>query len=47
MQPTRSHGTPHASDQSFPDVIPEIYNDTVRSIFYFADSLGSTGSNPR
>ena len=33
------HGTTHAGDQSFPDVIPEIYNDTVRSICGFANSL--------
>ena len=33
------HGTPHAGDQSFPDVTPEIYDDTVRSICGFANSL--------
>ena len=33
------HGTPHAGDQGFPDVTPEIYADTVRSIYGFAASL--------
>ena len=33
------HGTPHAGDQAFPDVTPEIYADTVRSIYGFAASL--------
>ena len=34
-----SHGTPHAGDQSFPDVVPEIYNDLLSSIIGFAHSL--------
>jgi acetyl esterase len=33
------HGTPHAGDQGFPDVTPEIYADTVRAIYGFAASL--------
>ena len=33
------HGTPHAGDQGFPDVTPETYADTVRSISGFAASL--------
>lgn len=33
------HGTPHAGDQMFPDVVPEIYEDTVRSIRGFAGAL--------
>lgn len=33
------HGTPHAGDQVYPDVTPEIYQETVRSISGFAKSL--------
>lgn len=33
------NGTPHAGDQSFPDAIPDVYADTVRSIHGFAVSL--------
>jgi acetyl esterase/lipase len=34
-----SHGTPHAGDQSFPDAIPEVYEDLVGAIAGFAGSL--------
>ena len=33
------HGTPHAGDQGFPQVVPEVYQETVRSIVGFARSL--------
>jgi acetyl esterase/lipase len=33
------HGTPHAGDLSFPDVTPELYQDTLRSLAGFAASL--------
>jgi acetyl esterase/lipase len=33
------HGTPHAGDQSFPDIMPEPYQDALRSIYGFAMSL--------
>ena len=33
------HGTPHAGDKSFPDVIAEVYQDTVGSICTFAAAL--------
>ena len=33
------HGTPHAGDQSFPDIMPEVYQDTLRAIYGFATSL--------
>lgn len=35
------HGTPHAGDVSFPDITPEIYEDTVRSISSFAKSFSA------
>ena len=34
------HGTPHAADGMFPDVVPEIYAETVGSIAGFAHRLG-------
>ncbi len=40
--PTVTHtinGTPHAGDQSFPDVIPDIYQASVRPVGGFARSL--------
>lgn len=33
------HGTPHAGDQVFPDVTPELYRETLRSIRGFASDL--------
>ena len=33
------HGTPHAGDLSFPDVVPEVYQDSARSLYGFAASL--------
>ena len=33
------HGTPHAGDLSFPDITPEIYADSARSLYGFALSL--------
>ena len=33
------HGTPHAGDLSFPDVVPEIFADSVRSVVGFANAL--------
>jgi acetyl esterase/lipase len=33
------HGTPHAGDLSFPDVTPELYQETLRSLHGFARSL--------
>ena len=33
------HGTPHAGDASFPDVTPDVYAETVRSITGFVASL--------
>lgn len=33
------HGTPHAGDLAFPDVIPEVYGETTRSIHGFAWSV--------
>lgn len=33
------HGTSHAGDVSFPDLTPEIYNETLRSLSQFAHSL--------
>jgi acetyl esterase/lipase len=33
------HGTPHAGDLSYPDVTPEVYQDTLRSLKGFAASL--------
>ncbi len=33
------NGTPHAGDQIFPDIIPEVYQETIRSIYGFATSL--------
>ena len=35
------HGTPHGGDQAFPDVIPNVYLDTVRSMAGFAHALQS------
>lgn len=35
------HGTPHAGDGTFPDFVPDIYQETVRSISGFARSLAS------
>ena len=34
-----SHGTPHAGDQGFPDVVPEVYDDLIRAIYGFARSV--------
>ena len=33
------HGTPHAGDLSFPDVVPEVYQESARSLHGFAHSL--------
>ncbi len=33
------HGTPHAGDLSYPDVTPEVYQDTLRSLKSFAASF--------
>ena len=33
------HGTPHAGDQGFPDVIPDVHFETARSVYGFAKSL--------
>ena len=33
------HGTPHAGDVSFPDVVPHVYAESARSVYGFADSL--------
>ncbi len=33
------HGTPHAGDLAFPDIIPEVYAETTRSILGFARSV--------
>ncbi len=33
------HGTPHAGDVSFPDLVPEVYQDSARSLYGFAKSL--------
>jgi len=33
------HGTPHAGDVMFPDITPELYGNTLRSIYGFARSL--------
>jgi acetyl esterase/lipase len=33
------HGTPHAGDVSYPDVAPDLYQDTLRSLSSFAKSL--------
>ncbi|HIG39474.1 MAG: alpha/beta hydrolase fold domain-containing protein [bacterium] len=33
------HGTPHAGDQGYPDVTPEIFQETIRSLSGFAKSL--------
>ncbi len=38
------HGTPHAGDLSFPDVTPDIYAETVRSVAGFAKSLPPAGA---
>lgn len=35
------HGTPHAGDRMFPDVVPEVFADTVASICSFARNLKS------
>ena len=32
-------GTPHAADVAYEDVIPDIYRETARSLFGFANSL--------
>ena len=32
-------GTSHAADVSMPDVVPDIYQDSARSLFGFAKSL--------
>ncbi len=34
------HGTPHAGDLMFPDVNPEVYAETLRSVVGFANGLG-------
>ena len=36
------HGTPHAGDQSFPDLVPEVYQATIRSIAGFARAVSTT-----
>ena len=33
------HGTPHAGDLSFPDVVPDVYHESVRSVYGFAAAL--------
>lgn len=33
------HGTPHAGDLSFPDVVPDVYLESARSLYGFAKSL--------
>ena len=33
------NGTPHAGDQGYPDITPEVYQETLRSIVGFANSL--------
>ena len=33
------HGTPHAGDVRFPDIVPLVYDDTIRSISGFAQAL--------
>ena len=33
------HGTPHAGDLSYPDITPEIFGETMRSIYGFANAL--------
>ena len=35
------HGTPHAGDLAFPDVVPEVYAETLRSLVGFATDLGN------
>ncbi|MEM7219555.1 MAG: alpha/beta hydrolase fold domain-containing protein [Pseudomonadota bacterium] len=34
-----AHGTPHAGDMVFADVVPEVYAETLRSVVGFAKSL--------
>lgn len=36
------HGTPHAADVGFPDVVPDVYAESVRSVHGFASSLGAS-----
>lgn len=36
------HGTPHAGDVSLPGVVPDIYQETLRSINGFATALAAT-----
>ena len=36
------HGTPHAGDMSFPDITPDIYQETARSLYGFASALSSS-----
>jgi acetyl esterase/lipase len=36
------HGTPHAGDMSFPDITPDIYQETARSLYGFALALSSS-----
>ncbi|MDA1076120.1 MAG: alpha/beta hydrolase fold domain-containing protein [Proteobacteria bacterium] len=33
------HGTPHGGDLSYPDIVPNVYQETIRSIYGFARSL--------
>ena len=33
------HGTSHAGDLAFPDLTPEIYDETIQSLYRFAHSL--------
>jgi acetyl esterase/lipase len=33
------HGTPHAGDGTFPDIVPDVFQDTVNSICCFAQRL--------
>lgn len=33
------HGTTHAGDQAFPDILPDVYQDSLRAIYGFATSL--------
>ena len=35
------HGTPHAGDGTFPDVVPDIYADSLGAIFSFAQRVGA------
>ena len=38
------HGTPHAGDLMFPDINPEVYADSLRSVVAFARSLAKVSA---